>query len=417
MKTNRLLTMVCIGALVTGALQAPLVCAEDAEQTAAETKTQISQDTLYTITYIKDGGVGRIDNTEPVTKSTKVTVSPWALRKDGYSHYAWTDGEHTYRRGETISMPAHDVELRPVWRRTFKVTYEKLEDYGYATPFQDGSVAPGTQIYLPNIPMHKGDAIFNGWYVNGEYHEALSTITIGEEDTHVSVCWLDPVEIDYFAGDVEGVIGSPHYIVQAYPGFSRDIAGTDRISRLGYKLDGFTDPNDNDRKYDFKDSFMVTEEGKTFVAVWVPIKVGMKFRGGEGAEGKMPNQIAEFDSWTKLNECTYTKEGYKLLGWKHGDDYYLPETEVKVKVAEYGDFMEFDAVWIEEERNPGDVNGDGIIDLMDLTTLSMHVVGDSEIKDEKALDDADVQRDGKVDIADLARLRQFLMQDKILLGV
>ena len=49
--------------------------------------------------------------------------------------------------------------------------------------------------------------------------------------------------------------------------------------------------------------------------------------------------------------------------------------------------------------------------------LAMHVIGDAEITDEKALDDADVQRDGKVDISDLARLRQFLMQDKILLGV
>ena len=127
MKRNRLLTMVCVCALAAGALQAPLVCAEEAEQNAAETKPQISQDTLYTITYIRDGGVGRIDENEPAVKSTKMLISPWALRKDGYSHYAWTDGEHTYRRGETISMPAHDVELRPVWRRTFKVTYEKLE--------------------------------------------------------------------------------------------------------------------------------------------------------------------------------------------------------------------------------------------------------------------------------------------------
>ena len=143
----------------------------------------------------------------------------------------------------------------------------------------------------------------------------------------------------------------------------------------------------------------------------------MKFKGGEGAEGTMPNQTAEFDSWTKLNECTYTKEGCKLLGWKHNDDYYTPDAEVKVKVAEFGDFMVFDAVWIEEGRDPGDVNGDGGIDVMDLTMLGMHIIGDAEITDEKALDDADVQRDGAVDLADLARLKQFIMQDKILLGV
>lgn len=417
MKRNRLLTMVCVCALAAGALQAPLVCAEEAEQNAAETKPQISQDTLYTITYIRDGGVGKIDENEPSVKSTKMLISPWALRKDGYSHYAWTDGEHTYRRGETISMPAHDVELRPVWRRTFKVTYEDLEQYGYTSPFKDGTVAPGTEIYLPNLPMHNGDAMFNGWYVNDEYYPALSTVKTPEENVHISVCWLDPVDIDYYAGDVEGLIGVEHYIQPAYPGFVRDVSSGDRLARLGYKLDGWFDINDNYKKYEFKDSFLVPEGGMTLLANWVPIKVGMKFRGGEGAEGKMPNQTAEFDSWAKLNECTYTKEGYKLLGWKLGDDYYTPDAEVKVKVAEMGDFMVFDAVWIEEGRDPGDINGDGIIDVMDLTKLAMHVIGDSEITDEKALDDADVQRDEKVDISDLARLRQFLMQDKILLGV
>ena len=417
MKRNRLLTLICICALTAGTLQAPLVFAEDAEQTTAETKTQISQDTLYTITYIKDGGVGRIDENEPVTKGTVVTFSPWALRKDGYSHYAWTDGEHTYRRGESISMPAHDIVLRPIWRRTFKVTYENLEEYGYSSPFQDGTVSPGTQIYLPNLPMHNGDAMFNGWYVNDEYYPPLSTMTMPEENVHVSVCWLDPVEVDYYAGDVEGLIGSEHYIQQAYPGFQRDISSGDRFSRLGYKLDGWIDVNDDNKKYEFKDTFIVPEEGITLVANWVPIKVGMKFKGGEGAEGTMPNQTSEFDSWTKLNECTYTKEGYKLLGWKHNDDYYTPDAEVKVKVAEFGDFMVFDAVWIEEGRDPGDVNGDGVIDVMDLTMLGMHIIGDAEITDEKALDDADVQRDGAVDLADLARLKQFIMQDKILLGV
>ena len=194
-----------------------------------------------------------------------------------------------------------------------------------------------------------------------------------------------------------------------------NLSDNTRLARLGYRLVGWYDPV-GDRQYDPGDTFLVPDRDVTMLAVWKPNKVNMRFNPN-GGEGTMNSQIEYFDSVVNISECTFTREGYKLHGWKNGDDYYLPGAEVTVKIAELGAFMEFDAVWIEEDRNPGDINRDGKVDLCDLTELNLHLIGDSIITDKTVLDDADVEYDGDVNLSDLARLRQFLTRQKILLGI
>ena len=55
----------------------------------------------------------------------------------------------------------------------------------------------------------------------------------------------------------------------------------------------------------------------------------------------------------------------------------------------------------------GDVDGNGRVDVTDLTFLSLNLIGEHELSgdNEKA---ADVDMDGKITLADLARMRQFL---------
>ena len=59
------------------------------------------------------------------------------------------------------------------------------------------------------------------------------------------------------------------------------------------------------------------------------------------------------------------------------------------------------------EIMPGDIYSDGIIDLSDLSTLSLFLVGDNELTNgqKKA---ADIDHDDEVTLADLAKLRQYL---------
>ena len=55
----------------------------------------------------------------------------------------------------------------------------------------------------------------------------------------------------------------------------------------------------------------------------------------------------------------------------------------------------------------GDVDGNGRVDVTDLTFLSLNLIGEHDLSgdNEKA---ADVDKDGKITLADLARMRQFL---------
>lgn len=60
----------------------------------------------------------------------------------------------------------------------------------------------------------------------------------------------------------------------------------------------------------------------------------------------------------------------------------------------------------------GDVDGNGIADVTDLSLISLHLIGDKEIKDPNALYQADIDYDGDVTLADMARLKQVLSKQK-----
>ena len=67
--------------------------------------------------------------------------------------------------------------------------------------------------------------------------------------------------------------------------------------------------------------------------------------------------------------------------------------------------LEEDAV----SREVGDLNNDSVVELTDLTILSLYLIGDRSL-DESDLAYADVTKNGKVDIADLAALKQYIMK-------
>jgi len=59
------------------------------------------------------------------------------------------------------------------------------------------------------------------------------------------------------------------------------------------------------------------------------------------------------------------------------------------------------------DKKLGDVNGDGKIDITDVSVLSIHLIGDKKI-DEEALRRSDVDADNEVGMTDLATLKQFV---------
>ncbi len=69
--------------------------------------------------------------------------------------------------------------------------------------------------------------------------------------------------------------------------------------------------------------------------------------------------------------------------------------------------MSVNPVSAAETRLYGDVNNNQVVDLTDLSILSLHLVGDTKF-DASQKDQMDFDRDGKCDIVDLATLRSFI---------
>ncbi|MBR6924341.1 MAG: hypothetical protein IKH50_07380, partial [Oscillospiraceae bacterium] len=55
----------------------------------------------------------------------------------------------------------------------------------------------------------------------------------------------------------------------------------------------------------------------------------------------------------------------------------------------------------------GDVNSDGVVDVTDITQVSLYLIGDAELSDEQK-ELTDVDYDGEVKLTDLAKLRQYV---------
>lgn len=389
--------------------------AETTETEPAAVTAAAPDSDVFSITYDADGGTGKIDEATPVAAGTEVKLSVWALKKDGYVHSGWTDGENVYQRGEIIAQPDHDLKLTAVFSKLYSLTYsEECEEY--ELPFSDKKIPAGTEIEIENFAIYKGSAKYRGLLINGVYYPSDSVFVMPEEDVQAEIYWLSPVTITYWAGDYEGVGSESKVTAEKYPGLKNDLEDANKVTRRGYNLTGWKDLSTG-KEYKLGDVFIIPEQDTTLLALWTPGFITVKY-DLNGGSGKTKLSSAKYDSFITLHDGEgFTKSGYKLLGWESLGRYYEPGAQAQVKNEKIGDNAVFTAVWIEEDIDPGDLNGDGAADLTDLTLLSLQLMDSDEITDEQLLKNADVYKDGTVDIADLAHFKRYVTKDQVLLGV
>ena len=65
----------------------------------------------------------------------------------------------------------------------------------------------------------------------------------------------------------------------------------------------------------------------------------------------------------------------------------------------------------EKNRLAGDVDGSGVVDLTDLSVLSLYILRETKL-DDISIKASDVTHDGKVDITDLMRIKQYVSNVK-----
>ncbi len=79
-----------------------------------------------------------------------------------------------------------------------------------------------------------------------------------------------------------------------------------------------------------------------------------------------------------------------------------------------GNYYSYQLYYTHESEYTGDLSGNGIVDLTDLTCLSLYLMDDSsyrQLGENFSESIADINGDGKVDIADLADLKRYISKD------
>lgn len=58
-----------------------------------------------------------------LVRGYEIVISRASIYREGYTNYAWTDGENVYLNGDTFIMPEHNVTLTPLYHKFYTVKY------------------------------------------------------------------------------------------------------------------------------------------------------------------------------------------------------------------------------------------------------------------------------------------------------
>ena len=139
---------------------------EDTDSSSRTTNTAtvnltVTSGTLYTVTYVANGGSGIVPTQGDVSESTTFTVgSGNLLSKSGYTFGGWSDGTSTYAAGSSYTMGAANLVLTAQWtaNATNTVTYDSQG----GSSVSSATGLEGASITLASAPTYPGHT-FTGW--------------------------------------------------------------------------------------------------------------------------------------------------------------------------------------------------------------------------------------------------------------
>ena len=140
------------------------------------------------------------------------------------------------------------------------------------------------------------------------------------------------------------------------------------FEREGYTFDGWNTlatPTPTEPGTPYADRQAVKDLGSedaptvTLYAQWKPITYSVTFDANDG-EGTMSDQSFVYDAVQSLAKNAFSREGYRFVGWKWGDNTYTDEQEVKNLAATDGAKLTFTAQWKKVEiQNYAALSEDG----------------------------------------------------------
>ena len=358
---------------------------------AALTLYAIWKVNTYTVTYNANGG-GGAPSAQKKTYGVSLTLSSTKPTWTGYTFLGWaTSASATtaeYQPGWSYTNNAN-VTLYAIWKaNTYTITYDANGGSG-APPAQ--IITYGTNVTLSGTKPTRDGYTFKGWatsasattaqYVAGGSYMLASDVTL-------YAVWEKDAESPPTTGATLAVSSA-----SVKPGGEVTVTVTAQnmpsLAGLSFKI-----------SYD-KTKLQLLSAEDAGLTGWT-VGIG----GGEAA-------VWDSDKDDVVNGTILTLT-FKALG-EAGSTAQVTLTElsaIKADETEVGFTATSGTIKI-NDRVPGDVTGDGKVNLTDLVRMRKYLAGMDVVFD---VDAGDVTGDGKVGLADLVRLRKYLAgMDVILL--
>ena len=298
---------------------------------------------IYTVTYDSKGGTAVAE--QKITSGEK-TTAPTAPTRKGYTFNGWYSDAEYKTKFDFNTAITKNITLYAKWEAN-KYTI-KFDANGGTGKMEDQQFAYDQEGNLNNNTFTRTGYTFAGWgetkeaqtakYANGEKVKNLAES--GNKTLYAVWTQNQNYTVKF---DSKGGTSVTEQKVASGAKATTPTAPT----RKGYTFKGWY--KDNNYKEEFKFDTPVTQN-LTLYAKWEANKYTIKF-DSNGGTGTMEPQQFTYDQEGKLNNNSFTREGYTFAGWSettNGTVKYVNGAKV-TNLAESGNKILY-AVWTQNRK-------------------------------------------------------------------
>ena len=269
-----------------------------------------------TVTYNAGTGTGTVPTQADVLQgATFIVAVGTTLTKPGYTFNGWKDETATaYLAGATFTVAATNVILTAQWTanplRT--ITYNAGTGTG-TVPTQVDVLQGATFIVAVGTGLTKPGYTFNGWKdATDTAYAAAATYTAGAGNVVLTAQWSATSQsVTYIANGATGTVPTQVNVLTAG---TFTVAAASTLTKTGSTFTGWKDANGID--YSAGSVFTMGITNVTLTAQWqINTYVYAIAYEANGGIGTMPGQTGS-GTTVKTFINTFTKAGYKFVGWK-----------------------------------------------------------------------------------------------------
>lgn len=167
----------------------------------------------------------------------KFVITNDIVLKDGYYHLGWTDGEHTFQKGQKMIVPDHDVVLSPIWFQIHNIYYETGDVDNLIGGSNISFEKPAEQSFELSDSTRFARLGYSlvGWLcdVDGQTYNTSATFVMPDSDVHFTAVWKPlKYKIKFFSS------ASSYFTVDASYGDTITMPECE-FKKSGYVFDGW----------------------------------------------------------------------------------------------------------------------------------------------------------------------------------